>query len=94
MSTEYNNKQVYFVGGGIASLAGAAFLVRDCDFPGSHVHIMKEMWKPSPAIKQEQAPCHIQGVQLADVDCAGASAAFPEPAGACPRVLGLRSVPG
>lgn len=43
MSTEYNTKQVYFVGGGIASLAGAAFLVRDCDFPGSHIHIMEEM---------------------------------------------------
>ncbi|PZM66732.1 oleate hydratase [Paenibacillus dendritiformis] len=43
MSTEYNNKQVYFVGGGIASLAGAAFLVRDCDFPGSRIHIMEEM---------------------------------------------------
>lgn len=43
MSTEYNNKQVYFVGGGIASLAGAAFLVRDCEFPGSRIHIMEEM---------------------------------------------------
>ncbi|MBG9793277.1 oleate hydratase [Paenibacillus dendritiformis] len=43
MSTEYNNKQVYFVGGGIASLAGAAFLVRDCDFPGFRIHILEEM---------------------------------------------------
>ncbi|MCL6459426.1 MAG: oleate hydratase, partial [Gorillibacterium sp.] len=36
-------KQVYFVGGGIASLAGAAFLVRDCDFPGENIHIIEEM---------------------------------------------------
>ncbi|MFW5437172.1 oleate hydratase [Paenibacillus apiarius] len=43
MSTEYDNKQVYFVGGGIASLAGAAFLVRDCDFPGQNIHIIEEM---------------------------------------------------
>lgn len=40
---EYGNKQVYFVGGGIASLAGAAYLVRDCGFPGEHIHIIEEM---------------------------------------------------
>ncbi|MBY0116499.1 oleate hydratase [Paenibacillus sp. FSL L8-0435] len=40
---EHGNKQVYFVGGGIASLAGAAYLVRDCDFPGEHIHIIEEM---------------------------------------------------
>lgn len=43
MKNEYGNKQVYFVGGGIASLAGAAYLVRDCDFPGEHIHIIEEM---------------------------------------------------
>lgn len=43
MKKEYGSKQVYFVGGGIASLAGAAYLVRDCDFPGSNIHIMEEM---------------------------------------------------
>ena len=40
---EHGNKQVYFVGGGIASLAGAAYLVRDCDFPGANIHIIEEM---------------------------------------------------
>jgi oleate hydratase len=43
MKDDYENKQVYFVGGGIASLAGAVFLIRDCDFPGSHIHIIEEM---------------------------------------------------
>ncbi|WP_025695609.1 oleate hydratase [Paenibacillus durus] len=43
MIQEYENKQVYFVGGGIASLAGAAFLIRDCGFPGSGIHIIEEM---------------------------------------------------
>lgn len=43
MKSEYENKQIYFVGGGIASLAGAAFLVRDCDFPGDNIHIIEEM---------------------------------------------------
>lgn len=40
---EHGSKQVYFVGGGIASLAGAAYLVRDCDFPGENIHIIEEM---------------------------------------------------
>lgn len=43
MKREYGNQQVYFVGGGIASLAGAAYLVRDCDFPGKNIHIIEEM---------------------------------------------------
>jgi oleate hydratase len=37
------NRQVYLVGGGIASLAAAAFLVRDCDFPGEAIHVLEEM---------------------------------------------------
>jgi oleate hydratase len=36
-------KQVYFVGGGLASLAGAAYLVRDCNFKGENIHIIEEM---------------------------------------------------
>ncbi|WP_379155281.1 oleate hydratase [Paenibacillus sp. sgz5001063] len=43
MKKEYGNSQVYFIGGGIASLAGAAYLVRDCDFPGQNIHIIEEM---------------------------------------------------
>ncbi|MNO12035.1 Oleate hydratase [compost metagenome] len=43
MIQEHGQKQVYFVGGGIASLAGAAYLVRDCDFPGQSIHIIEEM---------------------------------------------------
>ncbi|MEK4517974.1 oleate hydratase [Paenibacillus sp. FSL H8-0122] len=43
MKKEYGNEQVYFVGGGIASLAGAAYLVRDCGFPGQNIHIIEEM---------------------------------------------------
>lgn len=43
MSADRHTHHVYFVGGGIASLAGAAFLVRDCDFPGQHIHVLEEM---------------------------------------------------
>ncbi|AFK20948.1 oleate hydratase (plasmid) [Haloferax mediterranei ATCC 33500] len=35
-------REAYFVGGGIASLAGAAFLVRDAGMPGENVHILEK----------------------------------------------------
>lgn len=41
--TDNENKQVYFVGGGLASLAGAAYLVRDCSFKGENIHIIEGM---------------------------------------------------
>jgi len=34
-----NNRKAYFVGSGIASLAGAAFLIRDGLIPGNNIHI-------------------------------------------------------
>ena len=43
MKKEYENKQVYFIGGGLGSLAGAAYLIRDCDFPGKNIHILESM---------------------------------------------------
>lgn len=39
----YEEEQAYFVGGGLASMAGAAYLVRDCNFPGKHIHIFEGM---------------------------------------------------
>ncbi|WP_346928738.1 oleate hydratase [Clostridium sp.] len=40
---DHSGKQVYFVGGGLASLAGAAYLVRDCNFKGEDIHIIEGM---------------------------------------------------
>ncbi|MGH4117342.1 oleate hydratase [Clostridium sp.] len=40
---ENKDRQVYFVGGGLASLAGAAYLVRDCKFKGENIHIIEGM---------------------------------------------------
>ncbi|WP_100488436.1 oleate hydratase [Sporolactobacillus pectinivorans] len=42
-SRYYGEKQVYFIGGGIASLAGAAFLVRDAHFDGHNIHVIEGM---------------------------------------------------
>ncbi|HEX2925913.1 MAG TPA: oleate hydratase [Ruminiclostridium sp.] len=46
MKKDYGNRQVYFVGGGLASLAGAAYLVRDCGFNGENIHIIEGMKIP------------------------------------------------
>lgn len=43
MKEGYENKHAYFVGGGLASLAGAVYLIRDCDFPGENIHILEGM---------------------------------------------------
>ena len=37
------NKHVYIVGSGLASLATACFLVRDARMPGEHIHILEAM---------------------------------------------------
>lgn len=42
LSVDEKNGQVYFVGGGLASLAGALYLIRDCDFDGENIHIFEE----------------------------------------------------
>ena len=36
-----DDREVYFVGGGLAALAGAAYLVRDCNFKGENIHIIE-----------------------------------------------------
>lgn len=41
--TKVTDKQVYFIGGGLASLAGAAYLIRDCNFKGENIHILEGM---------------------------------------------------
>lgn len=41
MNFDNTTKQVYFVGGGLAAMAGAAYLIRDCDFPGKNIHILE-----------------------------------------------------
>lgn len=43
MKKGFETQQVYFVGGGLASLAGAVYLVRDCDFPGKNIHILESL---------------------------------------------------
>ncbi len=41
-----DQKSAYFVGGGLASLSGAAFLIRDGQMKGDHIHILEELSLP------------------------------------------------
>ena len=38
-----DNNQFYFVGGGLGSLTGAAYLLRDCGFEGKNIHIIEAL---------------------------------------------------
>ncbi|MFW5905921.1 MAG: oleate hydratase, partial [archaeon] len=38
-----SQREAYFVGGGIASLAGAAFLIRDAGMPGQNIHVLEKL---------------------------------------------------
>ena len=40
---DYGDRKAYFVGGGLASMAGAAYLIRDCAFPGEQITIFEGM---------------------------------------------------
>jgi oleate hydratase len=43
IKSQNSNRRAYFVGSGIASLAGAAFLIRDGFFSGENIHIFEEL---------------------------------------------------
>ncbi|MDC2959469.1 oleate hydratase [Streptomyces gilvifuscus] len=43
MTDAPQQSHAYLVGGGIATLAAAAFLIRDGGFPGEHIHILEEL---------------------------------------------------
>ena len=43
MKMENQNKKAYFIGGGIASLAGALYLIEDADFKGENIHILETL---------------------------------------------------
>ncbi|WP_255431317.1 oleate hydratase [Streptacidiphilus sp. PB12-B1b] len=46
MDNSRRGNRAYLVGGGIASLAAAAFPIRDADFPGGNIHILEELPVP------------------------------------------------
>lgn len=49
-------KSAYLIGGGLASLAAACFLVRDAQMPGSHIHILEKRSISGGALDGDQLP--------------------------------------
>jgi oleate hydratase len=39
----FKDSKAYFVGGGVAALTGAAFLIRDANFPGENIFILEQL---------------------------------------------------
>lgn len=50
------SSRVYLVGGGIASLAAAAFLIRDADIPGHQITIFEELGKVGGSLDGSGSP--------------------------------------
>ncbi|GAB0108427.1 oleate hydratase [Nocardia sp. JMUB6875] len=51
-----DNKTAWFVGSGLASLSGAAFLIRDGQMPGSKITILEELKLPGGALDGIKEP--------------------------------------
>jgi oleate hydratase len=45
-----DNKTAWFVGSGLAALAGAAFLIRDAHMAGDKITILEELNGPTPFV--------------------------------------------
>lgn len=43
MESITNSKKAYFIGGGLASLAGAAYLIKDCNYKGNNIYILENL---------------------------------------------------
>ncbi len=56
MTDKHQEAKAYLVGGGIASLACAAFLIRDGHFPGSKIHLFEESDKTGGSLDAQGSP--------------------------------------
>ena len=41
-NSDPKNSQIYLIGGGIASLASAVYLIKDAKVPGQNIHILEQ----------------------------------------------------
>ncbi len=53
---DVENKTAWFVGSGLASLAGAAFLIRDAQMPGNRITILEQQLLPGGALDGIKEP--------------------------------------
>jgi len=70
-SARKNGAHIYLVGGGIASLAAAAFLIRDGDIPGQNITILEQLDRLGGSLDgagspesddRKQVPLHVLAV--------------------------------
>ena len=57
-SIHQEHGHVWLVGGGIASLAAAAFLIRDASFPGEYIHILEQLPVLGGSLDGAPSPSH------------------------------------
>ncbi|KAI5459088.1 oleate hydratase [Mariannaea sp. PMI_226] len=62
-----NASHVWLVGGGIASLAAAVFLIEDAQIPGDRIHILEASSRPGGSIAAHIAPSHETGYRVSAI---------------------------
>src|SRR5699024_2241750 len=53
---DVDQKSAYIVGGGLAGLSAAVFLVRDAQMPGDQIHILEELSVPGGSLDGTERP--------------------------------------
>ena len=56
MTASKQGANVWMVGGGIASMAAAAFLIRDAGVPGENIHILEALNVPGGSLDGAVSP--------------------------------------
>ncbi|KPA39656.1 myosin-crossreactive antigen [Fusarium langsethiae] len=65
--SDSNSPHVWLVGGGIASLAAAVFLIDDANVPGSHIHILKASSKAGGSMATFSKPSWDTGYRVSAI---------------------------
>ncbi|CAM1504538.1 Fc.00g021290.m01.CDS01 [Cosmosporella sp. VM-42] len=66
-SPDSTKPHVWLVGGGIASLAAAVYLIDDAHVPGDHIHILEASKKPGGSIAALSAPSWESGYRVSAI---------------------------
>ena len=51
-----DKKHAYIIGGGLAGLSAAVFLIRDAQMPGENIHILEELAVAGGSLDGEDRP--------------------------------------
>ena len=82
-TADFEKTHAYLVGGGIASLASAAYLIRDGHIKGEHIHILEESAQTGGSLDAHGSPDQgyvMRGGRMFDEEAyrdTGGSAPYP-----------------